>query len=142
MKIIFDYNRTIFNPDKQELYSGVFELLNDLSKKQELFLISKNEAGRNEILEKFRINKFFKRIIFTDNKSVKTFQEIIGTDKNAIVVGDRVQGEITIGNQLNLVTVWIKQGKFSGVVPINEIQKPKYTISNISELKEIIKQYE
>jgi ribonucleotide monophosphatase NagD (HAD superfamily) len=142
MKIIFDYNRTIFNPDTQELYSDVFELLDGLSDKHDLFLISKKEAGRNEILEKFGINKFFKKIIFTDNKSVETFQEIIGTDKSAIVVGDRVQGEITIGNELGLITVLVKQGKFSSVVPINEIQKPKYTINNISELKETIKQYE
>ena len=142
MKIIFDYNRTIFNPDTQELYSSVFELLSDLSGKYDLFLISKNEAGRNEILEKFGIDKFFKRIVFTDNKSVETFKEIIGVDKNAIVVGDRVQGEIAIGNELNLITVWVKQGKFSNVIPVSKIQKPKYTINNISELKEIIKQYE
>ena len=29
---------------------------------------------------------------------------------DVIVIGDRVRGEISIGNELNYTTVWIKQG--------------------------------
>lgn len=142
MKIIFDYNRTIFNPDTQELYSGAFELLSDLSNNHELFLISQNEPGRKEKLESFGISKFFKKIVFTDNKSPEVFQEIVDFEKNVIVVGDRVHGEITIGNKLNYITVWIMQGKFSNDYPVNIEQKPKHAIFEISELKEILKRYE
>jgi len=142
MKIIFDYNRTIFDPEQQELYSGVFELITYLSVKHELFLISKNESGRKEKLDSFCISKFFNKIVFTDNKSIKIFKEIVGEENNVIVVGDRVAGEITIGNKLNLITVWLKQGKFSNEYPVSDEQKPKHIIYEISELKEIIKNYE
>jgi FMN phosphatase YigB (HAD superfamily) len=138
VKIIFDYNRTIFNPDKNEFYPGVFELISDLYNKHELFLISKVEPNRKEVLDNFGISNFFKRIIFTDNKSAEIFKEITGVDNNVVVVGDRVRGEITIGNQLGYITVWIKQGKFSEEKPINKEQEPKYTIQNIIELKTII----
>ena len=42
MKIIFDYNRTIFDPETDDLYQGVFELISDLSKKYELYLVSES----------------------------------------------------------------------------------------------------
>jgi len=142
MKIIFDYNRTIFNPDRQELYSGVFELLDNLSNKHELFLISKKEFGRKEFLDSSGISGFFKKIVFIEDKSSETFKEIVGDKNDVIVIGDRVRGEISIGNNLNYITVWIKQGKFSSEEPTSEEQKPKHVINDISELKEILKQYE
>jgi len=142
MKIIFDYNRTIFDPDTQELYSGAFELISVLSEKHELFLVSANEPGRKERLIKLGITDFFKKVVFTNDKSPELFREIIGEEKNVIVVGDRIWGEISAGNQLGYITVWIKQGKFSMEMPITKKQRPKHVINNISELKEIIDQYE
>lgn len=142
MKIIFDYNRTIFDPEQQELYSGVLELITYLSDKHELFLVSKNEAGRKEKLDSLGISSFFEKIIFTNNKTTQLFSEIVNGENNVIVVGDRILGEITIGNKLNLITVWLKQGKFSNEHPVSDEQKPKHIIYDISELKEIIKNYE
>lgn len=142
MKIIFDYNRTIFNPEKQELYSGVLELINTLSQKHDLFLISKKEEGRQEMFDSLGINTFFKKIVFTENKSVELFKEITNNMSDTVVVGDRVRGEISIGNELNYTTVWVKQSKFSNEQPLNERQQAKHTINDIRELEEIIKQYE
>src|SRR3989344_3214997 len=101
MKIIFDYNRTIFDPDKQELYSGVFELISELSNKHELFLVSKDEPGRNAVLDSFNISNFFQKIVFTSDKSAQVFKEIIGDKDIAMVVGDRIRKEISMGNELN-----------------------------------------
>lgn len=142
MKIIFDYNRTIFDPEAGELYPGVFDLIDELNLKHDLYLVSKAEAGRKEVLSNLGIDKFFKKVVFTDNKSKGTFEEIIESEKRVIVVGDRVRGEITIGNKLNCITVWVRQGKFSEEYPESEIEIPKHTINNIEELREIIKNYD
>ncbi len=142
MKIIFDYNRTIFNPEKQELYSGVLELLNTLSQKHDLFLISKKEEGRQETLNSLGIINLFKKVVFTEKKSAELFKEITNNMNDVIVIGDRVRGEISIGNELNYTTVWIKQGKFSEEKPLNDSQQPKHIINDIRELEKIIKQYE
>jgi len=40
MKILFDYNRTLFNPDTNSVYPDVFLVLKTLSLKHELFLIT------------------------------------------------------------------------------------------------------
>ena len=88
------------------------------------------------------INTFFKKIVFTENKSVELFKEITNNMSDTVVVGDRVRGEISIGNELNYTTVWVKQSKFSNEQPLNERQQAKHTINDIRELEEIIKQYE
>ncbi len=142
MKIIFDYNRTIFDPDTQKLFFGVFDLLKELSDDHQLFVIGKKEAGREKMLDNLGIINFFDKVIFVDDKSVEVFQEVGGTEERVIVVGDRIYEEITVGNKLNYITVWVKQGKFSDQHPGNEEQEPKHVITDIRELKEIIKKYE
>ena len=62
MKIIFDYNRTIFDPETDNLYLGVLELLQKLSSKYELFLISRNEPTRKKRLEELNIKNYFQKI--------------------------------------------------------------------------------
>jgi len=142
MKIIFDYNRTIFNPDTGALYLGVLELINNLSKNHELSLISKNEPGRKDVLQELGIDTFFKNILFVDTKSTEIFKQIVGNENMAIVVGDRIFGEIAVGNELGYITVWVRQGKFKDEIPKSKHQEPNHTIDNIRELKEIIKKYE
>ncbi len=142
MKIIFDYNRTIFDPEKQELYPGVFDLINELVISHELFLVSKDEPGRKDVLSSLGIDKHFKKIVFTKDKSVSLFQQIVDDAKNVLVVGDRVQGEISVGNQLNYETVWVRQGIFGNQEPESEIQIPNHVINNIAELARVIKLYE
>lgn len=142
MKIIFDYNRTIFNPETLDLYEGVLELLTDLAKEHELYLVSVNEAGREEKMKKFGIDIFFKKALFVNSKTVEVFEEIAFKGEKVFVVGDNINSEIKTGNQMNFSTVLVKQGKFSNLLPIMKDHKPKHTINDIRELKTLIKNNE
>jgi len=142
MKIIFDYNRTIFNPEADSLYQGVVKLLQDLSKKNELFLISRNEPGRKNKLKKLGIEQYFENITFVEEKTIELFKELAQGDKNILVIGDRVKEEICIGNQLNFITIWVQQGKFANELPTKSEEKPSFTVKNIEEIKNIVSQYE
>lgn len=142
MKIILDYNRTIFNPETDDLYPDVLDLLIKISKNHELFLISRNEPQRRERLKDFDIANYFKQILFVDNKSYEVFEEIAGESKNVFVVGDSISDEIKIGNQLGLITIRIKQGKFAKDMPRENDERAKFEIANISELEKIISIYE
>jgi len=133
MKIIFDYNRTIFNPETENLYEGAFELLSDLVKDHELYLVSANEVGREEKMKKFGIDIFFKKALFVNNKTVEIFEEIAFKGENVFVVGDNIYSEIKTGNQMDFTTVLVKQGKFSILL---------HTINDIRELKTLIKNHE
>lgn len=142
MKIILDYNRTIFNPETDDLYPEVLDLLIKISKNHELFLISRNEPQRRERLKDFDIANYFKQMLFVDNKSYEVFEEIAGKSKNVFVVGDSISDEIKIGNQLGLITIRIKQGKFAKDIPRENDEQAKFEIANISELEKIISIYE
>lgn len=142
MKIIFDYNRTIFDPEINNLYPGVLELLQRLSVKYELFLISRNEPARKKKFEELNIKNYFQKILFVDKKSKQIFEEIVDNEKNVIVVGDSISNEIKIGNQLGFITVRIKRGKFAMEIPKNNDEFAKFEILNINELENIISNYE
>ena len=142
MKIIFDYNRTIFDPEKNELYSGVFELLKKLADKHELFLISRNEPSRKDRLEELGIKNYFKKTMFVDEKNAEIFKELIGDSKKVLVVGDNIRDEIKTGNKLCLITVRLKKGRFASEIPASPKEKPMFNISEIIELEKIILNYE
>lgn len=138
MEIIFDYNRTIFNPETGELYPGVFEILLKLSKHNQLYLISQNEKGRAMKLNNLGIKPFFKKVVFVNEKTVQSFVELVGHTHDVMVIGDRVKYEIKIGNKLGYVTVWLRQGKFACEIPKNKVETPTHIIDEISQIYEII----
>lgn len=142
MKIIFDYNRTIFDPEKNKLYFGVFEMLKRLASKHDLFLISRNEPRRKDRFEKLGIKKYFQKIRFVDEKNEETFKALIGDSKNVLVVGDSIRDEIKIGNKLGLITIRLKNGKFANEMPASLEEEPMFNISKITELEKIILNYE
>ncbi len=142
MKIIFDYNRTIFDPDTDNVYPGVLELLQRLSARHELVLVSRNEPARKKRIEELTITNYFQKIVFVNEKSKQLFKEIAGNEKKVMVVGDSISGEITIGNQLGLITVRLKKGKFAVEIPKDNNELARYEITDINELENIIARYE
>ena len=142
MKIIFDYNRTIFDPDTDNLYLGILELLKKLSSKYELFLISRNEPARKKRLEELNIKNYFHKILFVNEKSKQVFEEIAGNTKKVIVIGDSISDEIKIGNQLGFITIRLKKGKFALEVPKDKNELAKFELMDINDLENIISSYE
>jgi ribonucleotide monophosphatase NagD (HAD superfamily) len=144
MTILFDYNRTLFNPETESLYPGAVELLENLAPKAMLLLVSKNEPTRSDKLERLGIKKFFKKVAFVDLKTEQLFKDLVsaaGGTGPVLVVGDRVQGEIRVGKAAGFITVWVKQGKFAEILPTEE-ETPTYTVNDIRELQKIISTYE
>ena len=142
MKIIFDYNRTIFNPETNALYDGVLELLQSLSLNHNLVLVSKDEMGREIKLKNMGIAEYFENTIFVKEKTVEVFKSLVKNDEKVLVVGDRVRGEICIGNQLGFITIWVTQGKFANEIPQKKNEIPNHSIEEIKQLYKIIKIYE
>lgn len=142
MKIIFDYNRTVYDPDTEQLFPGVLEMLENLEKDHELFLISMNELGRKDALSKLGINRYFNRVTFVDEKTEEAFVSLVKNISDTMVVGDRTADEIRIGNALGCVTVWVRQGKFGKEMPLSKQEEPNFIIDKITDLKKIISKYE
>ena len=60
--------------------------------------------------------------------------------KDFYVVGDRIDQEISFGNQLGMTTILCPRGRHMFRVPKDEYEHPDYTIKDLTELNGIIKQ--
>lgn len=143
MNIVFDYNRTLFDPERGELYEGIYDVLENLSKKHKLFLFSYDEFGRENLFRKMKIDQFFSKIDFVEGKNEKSMLELVenASTDTTFVIGDSLRDEICLGNKLGYETVWLKNGKFSSEVPYSGCEKPKYVISSVNEIFDILEKY-
>ncbi len=140
--VIFDFNRTIFDPDTKELMSGAKDVLRLLrSKGFPLFLIAKGDATRKKQIEELGIQDFFKKIIINQNKSADDFRSCINECENRtqfFAIGDRVKEEIRHANVCGMTTIWFRNGKFANEQPANDLEKPKFIVAALREVLEII----
>ena len=141
--IIFDFNRTLYLPELQIIPGETLDLLRTLKKTGTLLaLISIQEAGREDIVEKYGLSSIFSVMKFVDKKDIDVFNEVLGSigcsAEETIVIGDRIKSEIKTGNMLGIRTVWYKNGKFSGEFPTNKNETPTFTISRLNLILEIL----
>ncbi len=142
--IIWDFNKTLYNPDTQKLYNGAKELLENCSKRYKQAIVTAallNPNKRRNLIKKINIEKYFEQIVI-NIKTPKIFStlcdQIYCSSKDTYVIGDGYLKEISAGNQLNMKTIWIDR---KGTSKLKEkILRLKYwkKISCLSELKTIL----
>jgi FMN phosphatase YigB (HAD superfamily) len=140
--VIFDWKRTLYDPEKKSLISGTTDVLQYLGASGiKLYLVGKDPA--NEMAdesERLGVSDFFTAVHFvTGPKTDEDLGQFIDPDKpnHTAVIGDRVRSEITVGNRLGAQTIWIQNGKFAAETPETPEQNPDYTITDISELPDL-----
>lgn len=136
---IFDWKRTLYNPENQDLIEGSEEVLQHLgSSGIKLFLVGKDPTGdMPDEIDRLGVTDYFTEInLVTNNKTLNDIGRFIDPKHpdRALIIGDRVRSEIEIGNRLGSQTVWIKNGKFAYESPETETQIPNYTLTTIAEL--------
>jgi len=136
--VIFDFNRTLYNPDTNALNEGALELLEKLaSSGYKLCLLSKkSEEERKDKILRLGIEKYFIFIeVVEGEKTEKNFKkclEIMALQSQKVaVIGDRIRSEIILGNQFGMRTIWYKVGKFAAELPRNKNENPNFVIDNL-----------
>lgn len=142
--IIFDWKRTLYDPDDCSLIAGTKAVLQLLRHYNiPIVLIGKGGDDMRVEVERLGVKAYFSKIIFCEGyKDINLFRSYISTTnpKTTFFIGDRVRSELEIGNTLHATTIWVRQGKFSNEEPESNIQKPTYTISSLGELKMFLKE--
>lgn len=139
--IIFDWKRTLYDPDTQSLMTGAIDLLSYLQKKKlSLVLIGKGGEEMYQEVDRLKVKEYFSQVVFKEGvKDPSLYQEFMTTDpQETVFIGDRVRSELSVGNKLKAVTIWLKLGKFAEEGPENESQKPTYTVTTLSEVKNLL----
>ncbi|MBI3120014.1 MAG: HAD hydrolase-like protein [Candidatus Kerfeldbacteria bacterium] len=141
--VILDFNRTIYDPGQQALIPGARFVLRTLLRRGfRLYLVSRAGTSRRNLIKSLGIEQYFSRIVVAKEKRKQDFMNIVRSRSiardSSFIVGDRVQQEIRIGNELGLQTVWVKWGKFAKEVPQTQIEKPTYTVHTWKEVLNVI----
>jgi len=140
--IIFDFNRTLYEPENKATFRGVREFLDDYSKVYTLALIGKGDEKRKFLIEKLDIEKYFMNLILTEEKEacdfLKCLKELNYSKEKTWSVGDRIKKEILISNKLGLKTIWFRNGKFSSEIPIRSEEYPNFTVESFQDIRKII----
>ena len=139
--VIFDYNRTVFDPVHDSLMPGAKVLLDYLTENDiKLTLLSKSyQPGREQQIRDLGISGYFEEIIVTyEDKQPSHFYRLLremGLQPGEVcVIGDRIKSEIVIANQLGMKTIWLKQGKFKDELPEDRKEVPDITITSLEEI--------
>lgn len=141
--VIFDFNRTIYDPDTKDLLPGARELLEALyARHVPLYLISKGDESRPQLLQELDLAKFFRDMLFVERKDPALFLELArranAHPRNTYVVGDYLHKEIRSGNQSGMRTIWLKYGKFSQMEPEVEADQPWQIVNTMEEVLPLI----
>lgn len=140
--IVFDFNRTLYDPEKKNLYEGSLKLLEELAKKYKLALISYGFSDRKKLIENLGLSKYFAKIIIVSEKRKEHLLECLSNfecqSKEILVVGDRVKSEVTVANGLGMVTCWLRKGKFADERPTKLSEEPDFSIFSLSDLPEVL----
>lgn len=139
--IIFDFNRTLYDPDRDQLMENGLEILQNLKDKGwKLFLIGKGGANRENLISELGLQAFFEEIIIKEEKDIEDLRDLKAKlpDYEFYSVGDRIKKEIVLGNKCNFKTIWFKNGKFATEEPENPEEYPWKTIGSLDELQEIL----
>ena len=144
--LIFDWGRTIHDPERDILFEGVTELIPEFAAKYTLALVSlaKSETpeGRRKSIEESGIAQYFDHILVgADDKNEmyeKLLTELAVNPQEIALIDDRTVRGIAWGNRKGATTIWFQNGKFALELPTQETGDPTHIISSFEELKNIL----
>lgn len=144
--IIFDFNRTLFDPERADFNPKALVVLKKLKSKYKLFLISSGGTKRQDLINRLNLKDYFLKITITEKeKSQEDFADCLTKGnclpEETLVLGDVLNSEIFLGKGLGTKTVWFKKGLFSNQ-KITKKNKPDYIISSLWELLSLIDKIE
>lgn len=141
--VVFDFCRTLYDPDTERLIPGAKRVLGALVKRGfVLCVVTRAKSSRRSLIYKFGIRKFFSRIVVSPEKSERDFERIFRNKHferySSFVVGDRVRQEIFYGNRLGLQTIWLRHGKFADELPVDAREEPTYIIGQLKNILNVV----
>lgn len=149
--IIFDWGRTLFDSEAKELYpesESVLEFCHSRGLRLACASLVSGQANatldeRKNQIENSVLRKFFEFVYVTDINKDIILAEIVAKlnlpREEILIVDDRTLRGIKYGNHNGHPTVWFQNGRFANELPNDETGTPTYTIQNLNELKDIIK---
>lgn len=135
---IFDWKRTIYDPENKNLVGGAMDVLEAISRKGSIMvLVGKGGREMYDEVERLGIKSFFDNIFSEEvPKRVEQFEAFVDSKqpRQTIFIGDRLGSELAIGHCLGATTLWVRQGKFANETIPGSTWIPTHAVNSISEI--------
>lgn len=148
--VIFDFGRTLYDPETKDLFPETKTTLDALrARRLKLGLlsvaVSNDTQKRVDQLSQLGIRDYFQAIdIIERDTEGKDFTKILRelglleNPQKTAVVGDNLKREITAGNRIGAFTIWTTQRLSADWKPQNQEQTPRAIINDIYSLIPLI----
>ncbi len=141
--VIFDFNRTLFDPTIYALYQGVTPMLEELKRDRPLILFSRKSWDRQALIEKLGISDYFTSVHFVEQKTPENLKRVLDEHRlepsDCVIVGDMLSDEICVGGELGMKTVWFQQSRFGAIHSTVLPCRPQHTVHSIDELRDLLR---
>ncbi len=146
--VIFDWGRTLWDPEREALFHGVEELLARISGQYDLYIVSMASKGeeeivrRKELIRSLSLEPYFKEIVFVTEEKGEAYASVFArhalVPSHTMIVDDRMVRGIAWGNDVGAVTVWFQNGKFADELPDESTGQPTCHIREFLELQNLL----
>ena len=142
--IIFDWAGTLYDRGKEMLFPYSEKVLEKLSPKYKLAIISKAvpDSIETRLKQMDGIIKYFKVIKAGVDKTPEQYIECMDKLKvkpgNTLVVGNKDLGGVQIGKKLGCKTAWVQIGKYSHEIQDKKTGYHNYKIKTIEGLLKVL----
>jgi HAD superfamily hydrolase (TIGR01549 family) len=131
------------------LFGDAEQTLSSLLMLYDLGIIANQSADILKILEDSKIERFFKVILLSSEVKIRKpdleifrlAMNLVKTGpENCIMVGDRLDTDISPANKLGMKTIRTTNSLFKLQEPMNEFEKPTYMVAKLSEIQNILEE--
>ena len=132
------------------VFDDAEETLTVLSKQFDLGIIANQTKDIVRLLDDSNISRFFKVRVISSEVGIekpdpRIFQLAMQlaeakSPKDCIMVGDRLDTDILPANLLGMKTIRTTNSLFKLQEPMSGFERPRYTVSNLSEIPYVLKQ--
>ncbi|MBI3984921.1 MAG: HAD family hydrolase [Candidatus Levybacteria bacterium] len=142
--VIFDWGRTIYDKENENIFAQTPAVLEYFSKKYKVVVVSLATDGDIETrfakIEKYGLWKYLAFALFHKNDKDALFRNAFGNlrlNPEEILVVDDYMKRLEFPIKAGCKAIWIKKGKFADFLPNEETGKPNYIINNLSEILDL-----
>ena len=141
--VIFDFNRTLFDPYNQKLYPGALNLVRDLKGKFKLGLVTTSGKGRDKSISESGLRYLFDFVRIVRVKDESVFDEFLKMydykPSELVIIGDWLGDEIAAGNNIGATTIWINKWAVTDMWVNNKNEQPDFVAVSYEDIKNILK---
>ena len=131
------------------LFGDAEQTLSSLLILYDLGIIANQSMDILKILEESKIERFFKVILLSSDVKIRkpdleifrlAMNLVKRSPENCIMVGDRLDTDISPANKLGMRTIRTTNSLFKLQEPMNEFEKPTHIVANLSEIANILEE--